>query len=95
LVASGLGDLIDLEDQPEEVLRQLELGWQIGWIETQGLALKQGPLLKAVLLGELGADQVSIFYRRSREEMPVTEVEYDEALAEGVQVSSSSAPPAW
>jgi NADH-quinone oxidoreductase subunit F len=34
----------------------------------------------------LGADEVSVFYRRSREEMPVTEVEYNEALAEGVQL---------
>jgi NADH-quinone oxidoreductase subunit F len=40
----------------------------------------------------LGADEVSIFYRRSREEMPVTEVEYDEALAEGVQVNFLVSP---
>ena len=40
----------------------------------------------------LGADKVSIFYRRSREEMPVTEVEYDEALAEGVQVNFLISP---
>jgi NADH-quinone oxidoreductase subunit F len=32
----------------------------------------------------LGADDVAIFYRRSRDEMPVTEVEYDEAVAEGI-----------
>ncbi|MDH4068502.1 MAG: FAD-dependent oxidoreductase, partial [Dehalococcoidia bacterium] len=40
----------------------------------------------------LGADEVSIFYRRSREEMPVTEVEYDETLAEGVQVNFLASP---
>jgi NADH-quinone oxidoreductase subunit F len=40
----------------------------------------------------LGADEVSIFYRRSREEMPVTEVEYDEALAEGIQVNFLVSP---
>lgn len=40
----------------------------------------------------LGADEASIFYRRSREEMPVTEVEYDEALAEGVQVNFLVSP---
>jgi NADH-quinone oxidoreductase subunit F len=40
----------------------------------------------------LGADEVSIFYRRSREEMPVTEVEYDEALAEGIRVSFLVSP---
>ncbi|MBI2858224.1 MAG: NADH-quinone oxidoreductase subunit NuoF [Chloroflexi bacterium] len=33
----------------------------------------------------LGADEVTIYYRRSREEMPVTELEYDEAVAEGVR----------
>ena len=40
----------------------------------------------------LGADEVSVFYRRSREEMPVTEVEYNEALAEGVQVNFLVSP---
>jgi NADH-quinone oxidoreductase subunit F len=40
----------------------------------------------------LGADEVNIFYRRSREEMPVTEVEYDEALAEGVQANFLVSP---
>ena len=40
----------------------------------------------------LGADEVSIFYRRSREEMPVTGVEYDEALAEGIQVNFLVSP---
>jgi len=40
----------------------------------------------------LGADEVSIFYRRSREEMPVTEVEYDEALAEGIQINFLVSP---
>jgi len=40
----------------------------------------------------LGADEVSIYYRRSREEMPVTEVEYDEALAEGINVNFLISP---
>jgi len=40
----------------------------------------------------LGADDVSIFYRRSREEMPVSEVEYNEALAEGIQVNFLVSP---
>jgi len=40
----------------------------------------------------LGADEVSILYRRSWEEMPVTEVEYDEALAEGIQVNFLVSP---
>ncbi len=37
-------------------------------------------------------DEVSIFYRRSREEMPVTEVEYDDALAEGIRVNFLVSP---
>jgi NADH-quinone oxidoreductase subunit F len=40
----------------------------------------------------LGAEDVSIFYRRSREEMPVTEVEYEQALAEGIQVNFLVSP---
>lgn len=40
----------------------------------------------------LGADEVNIFYRRSREEMPVTEVEYDEAVAEGVGMNFLVSP---
>jgi NADH-quinone oxidoreductase subunit F len=40
----------------------------------------------------LGAEQVDIFYRRSRTEMPVTEVEYDEAVAEGIQVNFLVSP---
>jgi len=40
----------------------------------------------------LGASEVNIFYRRSREEMPVTEVEYNEAVAEGVRVNFLVSP---
>jgi len=40
----------------------------------------------------LGAKEVNIFYRRSREEMLVTEVEYNEAVAEGVQVNFLVSP---
>ena len=40
----------------------------------------------------IGADEATIYYRRSQEEMPVTEVEYDEALAEGVQVNFLVSP---
>ncbi len=35
----------------------------------------------------LGAAQVDVYYRRSREEMPVSDVEYDEAVAEGVRMN--------
>ena len=34
----------------------------------------------------LGAEEVSIYYRRSRDEMPVTEVEYEQTIAEGIEV---------
>ncbi|HAP31525.1 MAG TPA: hydrogenase, partial [Firmicutes bacterium] len=34
----------------------------------------------------LGAWEVTILYRRTREEMPVSEVEYKEALAEGIKI---------
>ncbi len=40
----------------------------------------------------LGAEEVNIYYRRSREEMPITEVEYDEAVNEGVQVNFLVSP---
>jgi NADH-quinone oxidoreductase subunit F len=35
----------------------------------------------------LGAGEVNIYYRRSRDEMPVTELEFDEAVAEGIQMN--------
>ena len=40
----------------------------------------------------LGADEVNIYYRRSREEMPVTEVEYDQTIAEGVGINFLNSP---
>ena len=40
----------------------------------------------------LGADEANIFYRRSREEMPVTDVEYDEAIAEGIKINFLVSP---
>ncbi|MDY6911962.1 MAG: FAD-dependent oxidoreductase, partial [Chloroflexota bacterium] len=40
----------------------------------------------------LGADEVNIYYRRSRNEMPVTEVEYDEAVAEGIGMHFLTSP---
>jgi NADH-quinone oxidoreductase subunit F len=40
----------------------------------------------------LGAEEVKIYYRRSREEMPVTEVEYEQAIDEGVEVSFLISP---
>lgn len=40
----------------------------------------------------LGAEEVTILYRRSREEMPVSDAEYDEALAEEVKIRFLTAP---
>jgi NADH-quinone oxidoreductase subunit F len=40
----------------------------------------------------LGAKEVKIYYRRSRDEMPVTEVEYEEALEEGIHVQFLISP---
>lgn len=40
----------------------------------------------------LGADEVTVVYRRSREEMPTTREEVDEAVLEGVQLSLLTAP---
>jgi NADH-quinone oxidoreductase subunit F len=40
----------------------------------------------------LGADEVNVYYRRSREEMPVTEMEYENTVAEGVKVNFLVSP---
>ncbi len=40
----------------------------------------------------MGAKEVEIFYRRTREEMPVSEVEYEEALTEGVKINFLVSP---
>jgi NADH-quinone oxidoreductase subunit F len=40
----------------------------------------------------LGADETNIYYRRSREEMPVSDVEYEEAVAEGVNMNFLVSP---
>jgi len=40
----------------------------------------------------LGADEVDVYYRRSRDEMPVTEIEYDEAITEGIQINFLVSP---
>ncbi len=40
----------------------------------------------------LGADQVSILYRRSRQEMPARENEVEDAIAEGIDIQFLTAP---
>jgi NADH-quinone oxidoreductase subunit F len=61
--------------------RQVESGRRVAVIGGGNVALDAA---RTAL--RLGAEEVNIFYRRSREEMPVTEVEYEQAIAEGVQV---------
>ncbi|MBT9173205.1 MAG: NADP-reducing hydrogenase subunit HndC [Syntrophomonadaceae bacterium] len=40
----------------------------------------------------LGAEEVTILYRRTREEMPASEAEYEEALAEGLKIEFLVSP---
>ena len=40
----------------------------------------------------LGAEEAAIYYRRSRDEMPVSDVEYEEAAAEGVKMNFLVSP---
>ncbi len=40
----------------------------------------------------LGAKDVEIYYRRSRTEMPVTDIEYEEAITEGVKINFLVSP---
>jgi len=67
--------------------RQVRVGRRVAIIGGGNVALDTA---RTAL--RLGADEVSIYYRRSRDEMPVTEVEYDQAIAEGVQVSFLVSP---
>ena len=67
--------------------RQVKVGQRVAVIGGGNVALDAA---RTAL--RLGADEASIYYRRSRDEMPVTEVEYDEAIAEGVQVNFLVSP---
>jgi NADH-quinone oxidoreductase subunit F len=67
--------------------RQVRVGKRVAIIGGGNVALDAA---RTAL--RLGADEVSIYYRRSRDEMLVTEVEYDEAIAEGVQVNFLASP---
>jgi len=61
--------------------RQVRVGRRVAVIGGGNVALDAA---RTAL--RLGADEVNIYYRRTREEMPVTEVEYDQAIAEGINV---------
>lgn len=63
-----------------KVGRQVNIGRHVAVIGGGNVALDSA---RTAL--RLGAEEVSLYYRRSRNEMPVTEVEYDEAVAEGIR----------
>jgi len=67
--------------------RQVRVGRQVAVIGGGNVALDTA---RTAL--RLGADEVNIFYRRSRDEMPITGVEYDQAIAEGIQVNFLVSP---
>jgi len=67
--------------------RQVRVGHRVAVIGGGNVALDTA---RSAL--RLGADEASIYYRRSREEMPVTGVEYDQAIAEGIQVNFLISP---
>ncbi|MFC1978382.1 FAD-dependent oxidoreductase [Chloroflexota bacterium] len=89
------GELEDLEGfyyglkflRDVKIGRQVEVGRHVAVIGGGNVALDA-----ARTAIRLGAKEVSIYYRRSREEMPVTELEYDEALTEGVKVNFLVSP---
>jgi NADH-quinone oxidoreductase subunit F len=70
-----------------KVGRQVRVGHRVAIIGGGNVALDAA---RTAL--RLDADEVSIFYRRSRDEMLVTEVEYDEAVAEGVRINFLTSP---
>jgi NADH-quinone oxidoreductase subunit F len=82
------GELEDVEDfhyglrflRDVRVGKQVRVGNHVAVIGGGNVALDA-----ARTSLRLGAEEVNLYYRRSRGEMPVTEVEYDEAVAEGIQ----------
>ena len=67
--------------------RQVNVGHRVAVIGGGNVALDTA---RSAL--RLGAYEVNIFYRRSREEMPVTDVEYDQATAEGIKINFLVSP---
>ena len=89
------GELEDVEDfhyglrflRDVKVGKQVRVGRRVAVIGGGNVALDSA---RTAL--RLGADEVNIYYRRSRDEMPVTEVEYDEAVAEDIQFNFLVSP---
>ena len=89
------GELEDVEDfhyglrflRDVKVGKQVRVGNQVAVIGGGNVALDAA---RTAL--RLGAEEVNVYYRRSRGEMLVTEVEYDEAVAEGIQFNFLVSP---
>jgi len=67
--------------------RQIRVGRRVAVIGGGNVALDAA---RTAL--RLGAEEVTIYYRRSRDEMPITDIEYDQATAEGVEVNFLASP---
>lgn len=78
----GLGFLRDIKTG-----KQIEIGKRVAVIGGGNVALDA-----ARTSVRIGAIEANIYYRRSRDEMPVTEVEYDETIAEGIKVNFLTSP---
>jgi heterodisulfide reductase subunit A len=95
----GLKLNIEGEDDFEGVLDAVD------FLRRVNLGQDQRPGRQVVIIGggnvaidaartalRLGADEVNVVYRRSREEMPAYPEEIEEALAEGIQIHYLTAP---
>ena len=70
----GLRFLVDVK-----VAKPVSVGGRVGIIGGGNVAMDSA---RTAL--RLGAEEVHVYYRRTREEMPVTESEYQEAVEEGI-----------
>ena len=75
------------EDQPQQPSAQVT---HLGRVAVIGGGKTAADAARSAL--RLGADSVTIFYRRTRAEMPVGSWELDEAEAEGVQIECLALP---
>ena len=76
-----------LKEQPQPLLTQVT---HLGKVAVIGGGKTAVDAARSAL--RLGADRVTIFYRRTRAEMPVGSWELDEAEAEGVQIECLTLP---
>ena len=67
--------------------KKVEIGKKVAVIGGGNTALDSARTARRV-----GSEQVDIYYRRTREEMPVSEVEYNEAREEGIRINFLVSP---